>query len=65
VAGRVDQVDGDVVDAERHHRGLDGDAALPFQIQGVGLGAALIDAAELADDPGAVQQPRFGRRAGW
>jgi hypothetical protein len=57
VAGGVDQVDGDVVDGERHHRGLDGDAALPFQGQGVGLGAALVDTADLADDPGVVQQP--------
>ena len=57
VAGGVDQVDGDVVDGERHHRRLDGDAALAFQGQGVGLGAAVVDAADLVDDPGAVQQP--------
>ena len=31
VARRVDQVDGDVVDRERHDRGLDRDAALPLQ----------------------------------
>jgi hypothetical protein len=57
VAGRVDQVDGEVVDAERDDRRLDGDAALAFQVQGVGLGAALVDAAWLVDDPGGVQQP--------
>jgi hypothetical protein len=57
VAGRVDQVDGDVADDERHHRGLDGDAALTFQGQGVGLGAAVIHAAELVDDAGGEQQP--------
>jgi hypothetical protein len=59
VAGGVDQVDGDVADDERHHRRLDGDAALAFQLQRVGLGAAVIDAADLADDAGGEQQP-FG-----
>jgi hypothetical protein len=57
VAGRVDQVDGDVIDDERHHGGLDRDAALPFQRQGVGLGAAVVDAADLVDDAGGVEQP--------
>ena len=57
VAGGVDQVDGDVADHERHHGGLDGDAALAFQGQGVGLGAAVVDAADLVDDPGGEQQP--------
>jgi hypothetical protein len=57
VPGRVDQVDGDVADDEGHHRGLDRDAALPFQRQGVGLGAAVVDAADLVDDAGGVQQP--------
>jgi hypothetical protein len=57
VAGRVDQVDGDVVDDERHHRRLDGDAALPLQGQIVGLGAAVVHAAGLVDDPGGEQQP--------
>ena len=57
VAGRVDQVDGDVVDDERHDGGLDRDAALPFQRQRVGLGAAVVDAADLVDDAGGVEQP--------
>ncbi len=57
VAGRVDQVDRDVVDRERHDGGLDRDAALPFQRQEVGLGRAVIDAAELVDDTGRVEQP--------
>ena len=57
VAGRVDQVDRDVVDDERHDRGLDRDAALPFERQGIGLGVAVIDAADLVDDTGGVEQP--------
>ena len=57
VAGRVDQVDRDVADDERHDGGLDRDAALPFQRERVGLGAAVIDAADLVDDTGGVEQP--------
>ncbi len=58
VTGRVDQVDRDVVvDDERHHGGLDRDATLAFQRQGVGLGVAIIDAADLVDDAGGVEQP--------
>ena len=57
VAGRVDQVDRDVVDDERHDGGLDRDAALPFERKGIGLGVAVIDAADLVDDPGGVEQP--------
>jgi hypothetical protein len=61
VTGRVDQVDGDIADGEGHDGGLDRDAALPFQRQGVGLGAAVVDAADLVDDPGGVQKP-LGQR---
>ena len=57
VAGRVDQVDRDVVDDERHDGRLDRDAALAFQRQRVGLGAAVVDAADLVDDAGGVEQP--------
>ena len=57
VAGRVDQVDGDVVDRERDDRRLDGDPALPFQRERVRLRAAVVDAADLVDDAGRVQQP--------
>jgi hypothetical protein len=57
VAGRVDQVDRDAVDDERHDGGLDRDAALPLQRQGIGLGAAVVDAADLVDDPGGEEQP--------
>ena len=42
---------------ERHDGGLDGDAALPFQRQRIGLGAAVVDAADLVDDTGGVEQP--------
>ena len=42
---------------EGHDGGLDGDAALPFQRQGIGLGAAVVDAADLVDDTGGVEQP--------
>ena len=57
VSGRVDQVDGDVADRERDDRGLDRDAALAFQRERVRLRAACVDAADLVDDPGGVQQP--------
>ena len=57
VAGRVDQVDRDVVDDERNYRGLDRDAALPFEREGIGLSTAFVDASDLADDTGDVQEP--------
>ncbi len=57
VPGRVDQIDRTVVNAERDDRGLDGDPASPFQLQGVGLRAAVVHAADLVDDPGGVQKP--------
>jgi hypothetical protein len=57
VPGRVDQVDGDVIDDEGHHRRLDRDAALPFQRQRIGLGTARVDTADLADDTDGEEQP--------
>ena len=57
VAGRVDQVDGDVPDRERRHRRLDGDSALLLQRERVGLRGALVHAAELVDHAGGMQQP--------
>ena len=57
MTGRVDQVDRDVVDDKRHDGGLNRNAALPFQRQGIGLGAAVIDAAHLVDDTGGEEQP--------
>ena len=57
VAGRVDQVDGDVADRERDDRGLDRDAAPALERERVGLRVAVVDAAELVDDAGGVEQP--------
>jgi hypothetical protein len=57
VAGRVDQVDRHVVEREGDDGGFDGDAAPAFELQRVGPGAALVDAADLVDDSGGVQQP--------
>ena len=53
---RVDQIDDDVVDDERHDRGLDGDAALPFEVESVGLCGAVVDAADRVDDVGFVEE---------
>ena len=61
VAGRIDQVDGHVMGDERHHGGLDGDAALALQRHRIGLGIAAIDAPEAVDDTGCVKQP-FSQR---
>src|SRR5262249_54070263 len=60
VTGRVDEVDGQVADSERDDRGLDRDAALSFERERVGLSAAVIDPAEVVDDPRREQQP-FGQ----
>ena len=49
------------VDLEGDHRGLDRDAAPALQGQGVGLGVAVVNAADVVDDPSRVQQP-FGER---
>jgi hypothetical protein len=56
VAGRVDQVDGDIADDERRHRGLDGDAAPAFDVEDVGVAGAGVDAADLVDDARGVEQ---------
>src|SRR6266446_2821692 len=57
VAGRVDQVDRYIVDRERDDRRPDRDAALPFECERIGLRRALVDAADLVDHPGCVEQP--------
>jgi hypothetical protein len=62
VARRVDQIDRDVVDLERDDRGLDRDPALTLEREEVGLRAAVVDAADLVDDAGRVQQPLCERR---
>ena len=57
VAGRIDQVDRDVVDRERHDGGSDRDPTLLFQRERVGLRRPVIDASGLVDDAGGVEQP--------
>jgi len=57
VPGRVDQVDRHVVDDERDDRRLDRYPALALQRQRIGLRAPVIDAADLVDDAGGMQQP--------
>ena len=61
VARSVDQIDGDVSDRERHNGGLDSDAPPTLQRQRVRPGGAVVDAAELFDRTGRVEQP-FGER---
>ena len=61
VAGRVDQVDGVAQPLERDARGVDGDAALLLFRVVVGLGRALVDAAELVLGAGVVEQVLGGR----
>ncbi len=56
VAGRIDEVDRDVVNDERHHGGLDRDPPLPLKREEVGMGAARINAADLGDDAGGMEQ---------
>lgn len=57
VPGCVDQIDGDVVDGKRHDSRFDRDAAPAFQREGIGRGAAVVDAADLVDDSGGVEKP--------
>ena len=47
----------EVVEGERDDGGLDRDATLPLQRHRVGLGAAVIDAADLVDNAGREEQP--------
>jgi hypothetical protein len=65
VSRRVEEVDRHVFDHEGHDRGLDRDPTLPLQSERVGLRGAVIDATDLVDDSGCVQQPfRQGRLTG-
>ena len=59
VPRRVDEVDRHAVDHEGHDGGLDRDPALALQRERVGLRGAVVDATDLVDDSGRVQQP-FG-----
>jgi hypothetical protein len=56
VARRVEDVHGQVVQRERDDRGLDGDAATPFQRQLVGLGGAGVDGPGFVDHTGQVEK---------
>ncbi len=57
VAGRVDQVDGDVVDRERDDRRLDRDPSLALERERVGLRRPAVDAAGRGDHTGVVEKP--------
>jgi hypothetical protein len=59
MARRVDQVDVDVLECERRDGRLDRDAALPLEFHRIRLRGAGVDAADLVDDTGPIQQP-FG-----
>ena len=56
VAGRVDDVDREVADDERGDRGPDRDAAFALEVEGVGLGGAGVDAADVVDGAGGVEE---------
>ena len=49
VAGGVDEVDAELADAERGDRRADGDAPAPLEVEGIGEGGAVVDAAEAVD----------------
>jgi hypothetical protein len=55
-ARRSAAVDGDIADHERHHRGLEGDAAPTFEVEEVCVAGAVVDAAELVDDARGMEQ---------
>ncbi|KRA48111.1 hypothetical protein ASD97_35090 [Streptomyces sp. Root63] len=57
VAGGVDQVDRGGAEGEGDDGGLDGDAASALQGEGVGLCAAVVDAADGVDGSGGVEEP--------
>ena len=56
VARRVHQVDREVAHEERGDRGADRDAAFAFELERVGLGGAGVDAADVVDRAGGVEQ---------
>ena len=56
VAGRVDQVDREVAHEERGDRGPDRDAAFALELERVGLGGAGVDAADVVDRAGGVEE---------
>src|SRR4029077_9809807 len=56
VARRVDQVDREIADEERGDRGPDRDAAFALEVERVGLGGAGVDAADVIDRAGGIEQ---------
>ena len=56
VAGRIDDVDREVAEGERRDGRLDRDAALALELEGVGLGRAGVDAADVVDRAGVVEK---------
>jgi hypothetical protein len=58
----VDEIDGRVVERERNDRRLDRDPAPALELERVGLRRPVVDAAELANDAGRVEQPLGERR---
>ena len=56
VAGRVDEVDREVADEERGDRGADRDPAFALELERVGLGGAGVDAADVVDGAGGVEE---------
>ena len=58
VAGRVHEVDADVVDDEGRDRGLDRKStAWELQLRRISLSRTRVDAAELVDHSGGVEEP--------
>ncbi len=56
VAGRVDEVDREIAKDERGDRGPDRDAAFALEVEGVGLGGAGVDAADVVDRAGVEEE---------
>jgi hypothetical protein len=56
MARRVDQVDREVADQERGDLGPDRDAALSLELERVGLGGAGVDAADVIDSAGGIEE---------
>ena len=56
VAGRIDEVDRQVAEEERGDRGPDRDAAFALELERVGLGGAGVDAADVVDRAGGVEE---------
>jgi hypothetical protein len=56
VARGVDQIDREITNGEGRDGGLDRDPASPLLHQGVGLCIAVVDAADLVNDAGRVEQ---------